>query len=94
MIRGSLACGACWAAIVVAAAVGAYPTPVVGYGGGAILGYFLCLAALGAQTTETHAPAQATAAIPDQHARGPEGDSDLSRTRVHRGVVVAAGSRV
>jgi hypothetical protein len=93
-----VACGACWGAIVVAAAVGAYPTPVVGYGGAAILGYFLCLAALGAQTTEqtteTHATEQATAAIPDLRARGPESDSDQSRTRVHRGpLVVADASR-
>ncbi len=89
-----LVCGTCWAAIVVAAAVGAYPTPVVGYGGAAILGYFLCLAALGAQTTETHASAQAAATIPDQHARGPEGNSDVSRTRVHRGVVIAASAAI
>lgn len=87
-----LACGACWAAIVVAAAVGAYPTPVVGYGGAAILGYFLCLAALGAQTTETLASAQAAAAIPDPHTRGPGADKDVSRIRVHRGVVVAASA--
>lgn len=85
-----LACGSCWAAIVLGAAVGAYPTPVVGYGGAAILGYFLCLAALGAQTTETYAPTKAAAAIPDQDTRGPEGDSDVSRTRVHHGMIVAA----
>ncbi|MDQ3125816.1 MAG: hypothetical protein M3Q74_09455 [Pseudomonadota bacterium] len=35
--------GAVWAAIVVAAALGNYPTPVVGYGGSAIVGYFLSL---------------------------------------------------
>jgi hypothetical protein len=38
--------GALWSAIVLAAALGNYPTPVVGYGGSAILGYFLALAAL------------------------------------------------
>ncbi|MFN3944176.1 MAG: FtsW/RodA/SpoVE family cell cycle protein [Allosphingosinicella sp.] len=38
--------GAVWSAIVLAAALGNYPTPVVGYGGSAILGYFLALAAL------------------------------------------------
>lgn len=35
--------GTVWAAIVVAAALGNYPTPVVGYGGSAIVGYFLSL---------------------------------------------------
>lgn len=38
--------GATWAAIIAAAAVGNYPTPVVGFGASAILGYVLCLAAL------------------------------------------------
>ena len=34
--------GAVWMAIVAAAALGNYPTPLVGYGGSAILGYLLC----------------------------------------------------
>ena len=38
--------GIVWSAIILAAAVGNYPTPIVGYGGSAILGYFLALAAL------------------------------------------------
>jgi hypothetical protein len=37
--------GAAWLAIVAAAALGNYPTPLVGYGGSAILGYCLSLAA-------------------------------------------------
>jgi hypothetical protein len=37
---------ACWAGIVVAAALGNYPTPLVGYGGSAILGYLLSVALL------------------------------------------------
>lgn len=36
--------GAVWLAIVAAAALGNYPTPLVGYGGSAILGYLLSLA--------------------------------------------------
>jgi len=36
-----LAFGACWLAAVAAAALGNYPTPLVGYGGSAILGYWL-----------------------------------------------------
>jgi hypothetical protein len=40
----SLAFGALWLAMIVAAALGNYPTPVVGYGGSAIVGYLLSLA--------------------------------------------------
>ncbi|HEY5723834.1 MAG TPA: hypothetical protein VIT45_16100 [Allosphingosinicella sp.] len=36
-----IAFGACWAAVVAAAAFGNNPTPLVGYGGSAILGYLL-----------------------------------------------------
>ena len=36
-----VAFGACWAAVVAAAALGNNPTPLVGYGGSAILGYLL-----------------------------------------------------
>lgn len=43
----ALAFGACWATAVVAAALGNYPTPLVGYGGSAIIGYVLSLAPLG-----------------------------------------------
>ena len=38
--------GACWAAVVVAAGLGNYPTPLVGYGGSAVLGYLLSVALL------------------------------------------------
>jgi len=38
--------GAVWIGLVAAAALGNYPTPVVGYGGSAILGYLLCSVAL------------------------------------------------
>lgn len=37
--------GAIWAAVVLAAALGNYPTPLVGYGGSAIVGYLLSLIA-------------------------------------------------
>lgn len=49
-----LAFGAAWLGCVLAAALANYPTPVVGYGGSAILGYLLSLAWL-------PAPAQAAA---------------------------------
>ena len=38
--------GGVWLGCVAAAAIGNYPTPVVGYGGSAILGYLLSLSAL------------------------------------------------
>ena len=38
--------GTVWLAIVAAAALGNYPTPLVGYGGSAILGYALCLSVM------------------------------------------------
>ncbi|ODP37047.1 hypothetical protein BFL28_18990 [Sphingomonas turrisvirgatae] len=41
-----LAFGAIWLAAIIAAALGNYPTPLVGYGGSAIIGYVLSLAAL------------------------------------------------
>ncbi|MFT5331168.1 MAG: hypothetical protein ACI9TB_001241 [Parasphingorhabdus sp.] len=33
----------CWLTLIAAAAIGAYPTPIVGYGASAIIGYFLSL---------------------------------------------------
>lgn len=41
-----LVLGAIWLGCIVSAAVGNYPTPVVGYGGSAILGYLLSFSAL------------------------------------------------
>ncbi|NJR79060.1 hypothetical protein [Sphingomonas corticis] len=41
--------GATWGAVVAAAALGNYPTPLVGYGGSAILGYLLAAACLPAR---------------------------------------------
>jgi hypothetical protein len=49
--------GAAWLAIIMAAALGNYPTPIVGYGGSAIIGYALCLLAL---PTPASDPAGAT----------------------------------
>lgn len=41
-----LAFGASWAALIAAAALGNYPTPLVGYGGSAVLGYLFSVALL------------------------------------------------
>jgi cell division protein FtsW (lipid II flippase) len=43
--------GAVWLAAIAAAALGNYPTPIVGYGGSAIIGYVLSLAALPKRAT-------------------------------------------
>ncbi len=41
-----------WTALILAAALGNYPTPVVGYGGSAVIGYLLALLAFPSQTIE------------------------------------------
>lgn len=53
--------GAVWIALVAAAALGNYPTPLVGYGGSAILGYLLCSVALRSRTATLMASADRTA---------------------------------
>jgi cell division protein FtsW (lipid II flippase) len=54
-----LAFGGCWSAVVAAAALGNYPTPLVGYGGSAVFGYLLSVSLLpgGARGTAARAPA-------------------------------------
>ncbi len=71
--RGAyIAFGAVWLAAIAAAALGNYPTPIVGYGGSAIIGYVLSLLAL-PKLVETHAGAvsrtrgDADATLPGRH---------------------------
>jgi hypothetical protein len=45
--------GSVWLAVILAAALGNYPTPLVGYGGSAILGYLLSLLYLPRGATRT-----------------------------------------
>ena len=52
--------GAVWTALVAAAALGNYPTPLVGYGGSAILGYLLCSIALRSGTATLTASGDGT----------------------------------
>jgi cell division protein FtsW (lipid II flippase) len=52
VVYGAL--GSVWFAAVVAAALGNYPTPVVGYGGSAVIGYILALAALRRSIAHNH----------------------------------------
>ncbi|GGP00224.1 hypothetical protein GCM10011329_35600 [Stakelama pacifica] len=68
----SAAFGAVWFASIMAAAFGNYPTPIVGYGGSAIIGYALSLFAL-PRLAEVHAavgsqtPGTTDAAPSDRH---------------------------
>ena len=48
-----LAFGGCWLGVVIAAALDNYPTPLVGYGGSAVLGYLLSAALLPNDLHET-----------------------------------------
>ncbi|HLL31317.1 MAG TPA: hypothetical protein VK403_10005 [Allosphingosinicella sp.] len=48
-----LAFGGCWSAVLAAAALGNYPTPLVGYGGSAVLGYLLSVSLLPGGKRET-----------------------------------------
>jgi cell division protein FtsW (lipid II flippase) len=50
--------GMVWIGVIVAAALGNYPTPLVGYGGSAVLGYVLSLASIGS-VTATRSAAEA-----------------------------------
>lgn len=59
--------GVIWLAIVAAAAIGNYPTPVVGYGGSAILGYFLSIAFLPEPLASVAAADAATFYHRDEH---------------------------
>lgn len=64
-----LAFGACWLGVVVAAALGNNPTPLVGYGGSAVLGYLLSVALLPNDVRETsHAKASGSRPLTDQGA--------------------------
>jgi hypothetical protein len=76
-----LAFGGCWSAVIAAAALGNYPTPLVGYGGSAILGYLLSVAFLPGRARETEteaAPAVAGAGA------GREPDRSISELRSAR----------
>ena len=62
--------GVTWLGMVVAAALGNYPTPVVGYGGSAILGYALSLSLMPIEARST-AAAKARSQDPTRtHAKG------------------------
>lgn len=64
--------GAVWFAAILAAALGNYPTPIVGYGGSAIIGYALSLLALPKRAgvragTISYARSEAIGTLSDRH---------------------------
>jgi hypothetical protein len=64
--------GTVWFAAITAAALGNYPTPIVGYGGSAIIGYALSLLALPRSASASAAAAlrtedDAETTLPDRH---------------------------
>ena len=77
--------GAVWVTIVTAAAIGNYPTPVVGYGGSAIVGYFLSIAFLPNPLTSVGVAESAAINNRDEHDEKSEPLENL------RGRLVAVG---
>ena len=75
-----LAFGVCWSAIVAAAALGNYPTPLVGYGGSAVLGYLLSVALLPGRVGAV----AATSPLSDPSTSSPGTGSDIAELRVAR----------
>lgn len=70
----ALVFGATWSLVVLAAIMGNYPTPLVGYGGSAIVGYLLSIAVLG--SVASGAPGRATSANP------PAGERDAGTPKM------------
>ena len=71
--------GAVWLAVILAALIGNYPTPVVGYGGSAILGYVLSLSMLPTSMTSRRKAAASAR------------DSSASDTNDRRFPIVSSG---
>jgi hypothetical protein len=73
-----LAFGGCWSGVVVAAALGNSPTPLVGYGGSAVLGYLLSVALLPNDARKI----SRSGALGSPPATGRNPDQSLSELRV------------
>ena len=69
--------GGCWSAAVMASALGDYPTPLVGYGGSAVLGYLLSVALL-PDDARSSSPRDS---LQSRTAAGLESDRTLSELR-------------
>ena len=73
--------GAVWAGAVAAAALGNYPTPVVGYGGSAILGYVLSLAVFPSRLEARQVSAAVRSEAGEAGSERPQGRSELALSR-------------
>jgi len=73
-----VAFGAIWLAVIIAAALGNYPTPVVGYGGSAIIGYVLSSVPLSTIPTKTPERQEVLSGTPGDD-RDPLGDMRNNR---------------
>lgn len=76
--------GAIWLAVIVAAALGNYPTPLVGYGGSAIIGYVL--SSFGLPATAGDGAAQPKEILPGTAREDPD---SLRDARFHRNLGLA-----
>jgi acetyl esterase/lipase len=74
--------GAVWLTVVLSAALGNYPTPVVGYGASAIMGYLLCLSAL---------PTSAAVRLPTRAGRTGARDRDRPPGALRAGALAIIG---
>lgn len=72
--------GCCWSGVVLASALGNYPTPLVGYGGSAVLGYLLSASLLPGAARRS--AAEAGLDLPPAAGRG--SDPAVSELRVVR----------
>lgn len=73
--------GALWIGAIAAAALGNYPTPVVGYGGSAILGYVLSLAVFPPRLRDRSSPVAGRAAAEDDAGDTVQSRSGLALSR-------------
>ncbi len=69
-----LAFSGCWSGVILGAALGNYPTPLVGFGGSAVLGYLLSVALLPNGRRETKAQGE----LASRAADGPRSDHTIS----------------
>lgn len=67
---GGTVFAAVWLAILAAAVIGNYPTPLLGYGGSGVIGYLLCLAALPRHARQQAGPSAPPTAAEDRTING------------------------
>lgn len=66
-----MAFGTCWLAVLAAAALGNHPTPLLGYGGSAVIGYLLSVALLPSDARQARGAGAAKTEIVDDQGAAP-----------------------